>query len=299
MSFPALRPALDARAFSLVELLMVICLIIVLAVLALPAFSNISRGSNLTTGGTRLVDQLELARQTAVTRNCMVEFRIYQLPKAGDPPTGSPSVYRAFQVFSLDADGTQTNALTRVTTLPDNIYIVPGAAVSSLLDTQQGTSPVLVTAPAKPLGAYPPGSYRYVSFRFKPNGGTDLNAAPAASWHLSLAITGDAPGGLGVPANFFTVQLNALTAAPACSAPRSATIPAHAARPKPKRHCVITSGCDLLELKSGAPFYAIEENHIYWGRQLPVGARAVPGYRREPLPERRDLCPPRHRPGAQ
>ncbi|GAT32295.1 Verru_Chthon cassette protein D [Terrimicrobium sacchariphilum] len=199
------------RAFSLVELLVVICIIIVLAVLTVPAFSNISRGSNLTTGGTRLVDQLELARQAAMTRNCPVEFRIYQLPKAGDPPNGSPAVYRAFQVFSLDADGTQTNALTRVTMLPDNVYIVPGVAVSSLLDTQQGTSPSLVTAPAKPLGDYPAGSYRYVAFRFKPNGGTDLNAAPAKSWHLSLALTGDAMGSLGVPDNFFTVQLNALT----------------------------------------------------------------------------------------
>lgn len=200
-----------ARAFSLVELLVVICVIMVLAVLAIPAFSNISRGSNLTTGGTRLVDQLELARQAAMTRNCPVEFRIYQLPRAGDPPTGTPSVYRAFQVFSLDADGTQTNALTRVITLPDNIYIVPGAAVSSLLDTQQGTSPSLVSNPGKPLGPYPAGSYKYIAFRFKPNGSTDLNAAPAKSWHLSLAITGDAASSLGVPENFFTIQLNALT----------------------------------------------------------------------------------------
>lgn len=201
----------SVRAFSLVELLVVICIIIVLAVLTIPAFSSMSRGSNLTTGGTRLVDQLELARQAAVTRNCSVEFRIYQLPKAGDPPNGVPEVYRAFQVFSLDADGTQTNALTRVAKLPDNVYIVPGEAVSSLLDTQQGTSPSLVTAPTKPLGEYPAGSYRYVAFRFKPNGGTDLNAAPAKSWHLTLALTGDATGSLSVPDNFFTVQLNALT----------------------------------------------------------------------------------------
>lgn len=201
------------RAFSLVELLMVVCLILILAALTIPAISQLSRGSSLTTGGTRLVDQLEFARQMAVTRNCTVEFRIYKLPKPGDAMNGAPALYRAFQVFSLDADGTQTNALTRLTLLPDNVYIVNDTSVSSLLDAQQGTSPLLVdgVASGKPLGGYSPSSYQYVAFRFKPSGGTDLNAAPAKSWHLSLGLTGDAIKELGVPDNFYTIQLNALT----------------------------------------------------------------------------------------
>lgn len=195
--------------FSLVELLVVLAVIIVLAALSLPAVSSLTRGSNLATGGIRIVDQLEYARQAAAARNCAVEFRLYQLPAAGTQ-AGAPSVYRAFQSFTLDADGAQTNALTKLTVLPDNIYVVDDSSVSSLL-SPQAPSPSFVTGAStgQPAGAFPPASYNYVAFRFKPNGGTDLNPASAQSWHLSLAVVGDPIGSLGVPANFFTIQINA------------------------------------------------------------------------------------------
>ena len=210
MKAPNRRPYAP-RAFSLVELLVVMAIIAILGGLALPAISSLTRSSSLTSGGSRLIDQLQLARQTAMARNCRVEFRLYKLPDPTVSASTTPTIYRAFQSYSLDANGAQTNAVTKVTYLPDGISIVNDPSVSSLLPATPGNPPYSVqgTASGASLGTYPAAAYSYMAFHFRPDGSTDLDPN-APVWFVSLANQRDAVQvSTGVPKNFVTVQVDA------------------------------------------------------------------------------------------
>src|SRR5579871_1519334 len=117
------------NSFTLIEMLVVLAIMAILTSLTIPAAIKVLRSSNLTAGGNRLVDQLALARQTAMARNCHVEFRIYELPDPTISSSATPAVYRAFQSFSLDNDGSQTNAISKVIFLPDGIAMVNNISV--------------------------------------------------------------------------------------------------------------------------------------------------------------------------
>jgi uncharacterized protein (TIGR02596 family) len=201
------------NSFTLIELLVVMAIMIVLASLSIPAISSLMRSSNLTVGSNSLTSQFNLSRQYAMTKNCQVEIRLYELPDASAPSSTSPSVYRAFQSFSLDNSGAQTNALTKAIYLPNQIYMVANSTASSLLVSQSPPYSVLGTAVGAPLGPYPPASYNYLAFHFKPDGSTDLNPNSAQLWYVSLANQHDKiqDATSGLPANFITVQIDALT----------------------------------------------------------------------------------------
>lgn len=201
-----------ARAFSLIELLVVVAIMATMMVLGAAAFSKIARNSNLTSGSNRLIDQLNLARQTAMVMNCPVEFRLYQLPPEGSAATAQPSVYRAFQSFTVPSDGTSTNAVGKPVFLPQSVYMSANGTVSSLLTVKNPPTSFAGTAAAVPVGPYAPSSYNYISFHFKPDGSTDLASIPATPWYVSLAVANDpTQSGSSLPANFVTVQLDPLT----------------------------------------------------------------------------------------
>jgi uncharacterized protein (TIGR02596 family) len=168
----------------------------------------------LSTAGVSVVSELELARQTALARNCQVEFRFYELPDASASAGSSPSVYRAFQIFSLDNDGAQTNAVTKVIYLPSNVVITNSATLSSLLPATPSNPPYAVSGSKAgvSLGPYSPTSYNYMDFHFQASGGTDLNPNSGSTWFVTLVSEYDKSSGAnGLPANFFTVQIDPIT----------------------------------------------------------------------------------------
>src|ERR1043165_8895816 len=65
----------NQRAFSLLELIVVVSIIATVAALSIPQFLRFSQASQLTGGANLVIDSLNLARQTAQTRNRPVEFR--------------------------------------------------------------------------------------------------------------------------------------------------------------------------------------------------------------------------------
>ncbi len=207
------RIPLRADSFTLVELLVVVAVITILAFLTAPALMGVLGGSNLTTGSNLLASQLDLCRQSAITRNCKVEFRFYQLPASG--ASGAPTAYRAFQGLSLDNGGAQTNAITKVTFLPGQVVMSANATSSTLLTTGNPPYSVAGTTAGSPLGPYPPSSYNYVAFHFNADGSTDLNPNLNSFWVVSLANATDpvANAATGLPANFITLQVEALTGA--------------------------------------------------------------------------------------
>src|SRR5829696_5269053 len=141
------------------------------------------RGSSLTTAASALVDQISLARQHSLTKNRIVEVRFYQFADnevpgeiPDDPETGH---FRAFQAFELTEAGVVV-PIGKVVRLPDSIIMNSGPILSDLL--MEEPSKVIDAQPARdpemPRGVVH--NYRYVAFRFFPDGSTSLSATGKA-----------------------------------------------------------------------------------------------------------------------
>ena len=207
-------------------MLAVMAIISVLIALVVPAASTMVRGSQLSQAVELMDSQLDLARQTALSRNHSVEVRFYQYadPSVQGEQQGSPATgkYRALQLFDVSPSGTPL-VLNKVQRLPLSVIIDSGSQLSSLIGATSNTA----VAPAKNSGAalnvtIPTSGLQYnaVSFRFLPDGSTNLPSslsgsaggsgasAQSARWYLTLhnAVDGDARA--TPPSNFATLQLD-------------------------------------------------------------------------------------------
>lgn len=122
------------RAFSLVEMLVVIVIVAMLSVLMAPAVNSIMRGTALTSGADKVVAVFSLARQKALTKNHAVEVRFYQYADSGTPgeTTAASGKYRAIQVFDIDDNGKAT-PLGKCESMPTSIIMDSGATLSTLI----------------------------------------------------------------------------------------------------------------------------------------------------------------------
>ena len=172
------RPTGSNPAFTLLEILVVIAIMLVLATLALPAFNSITAGSKLDRAGQMVADQIALAHLSAMTKNRDVQVRVY---KTG---TGSGAGWRAIQVWGVETGSNAETPLTRKLSFPDGISLDTGH--SPLLDNTRGGVPF--TADCR-------------GFRFRANGAADITYS---SNYLTL-VQGTATH------NFYTVQVHPLT----------------------------------------------------------------------------------------
>lgn len=189
--------------FSLLELIVAISIIVLVMVMLVPAFGTLGRAAHLTTATATILDELNLARQTALTRNRVVEVRFYCLPDQVDPA----KAYRAIRSFISDESGDHLAPQGAVRALPVGVVVLDDVKFSTLLsETTRPRKPTEVEelrdAPATP----------YKSIRFRPTGGVELSAyANNDNWFLSIKNERDASYPDRPADNFATIQLDPIT----------------------------------------------------------------------------------------
>lgn len=156
-------------AFTLLELLIVMAVIILLLAFTIPAVTGLSKSNSLNSGGRIVANLLTIARSEAINRRALIRFEI-----ATDWPGDFSSAYRKITLVQHDlTTGTDTQ-LTKWETLPTGVIFQPqdpspgsGAYFFALNQTQ--------TPPLKTGTQDVPTSY----IEFLPTGA--LNVTPANS----------------------------------------------------------------------------------------------------------------------
>lgn len=203
------------RAFTLVELLVVMAIMVLLIAIVGPTAIQMLRGSNITQSGEMVGDQLVLARQTALTKNRPVEVRFYELPVASADRTRN---YAAMQSFRVEENGAKT-PLTKLQTLSSRVIFATDAEGTSLTSLHSTVinppKRVFTVSGTEKLPAYPKeASCKYVGFQFLPNGSADLDptgATEAGGWFLTLTEANIKMPANGIPKNFYTLRIDPLS----------------------------------------------------------------------------------------
>jgi uncharacterized protein (TIGR02596 family) len=218
-AMPATKTSRNRRTgFSLIELLVVIAIIGIIGTIAVPAVGSLLKGSSLTQAANVLRDQIALARQHALSKNRVVEVRFYRFgdpeqpgESAEDPSSG---YFRAVQFFEIGEGGVPI-PVGKVARFPDSMIMHASngnAALSTLLETDTASRLVNKGSldpndPELPRGVKR--NYDYVSFRFLPDGSTNLPPV-GKKWFITVHSASDLSKATGgqPPPNFFTWMID-------------------------------------------------------------------------------------------
>lgn len=211
---PGSAVASSRRAFTLVELLVVMAIILVLTALVAPSLTSVLNANTLTQGSQNIIGQLTLARQQALTQNHPVEVRFYQYVDGnfagevvGNPSSGK---YRALQTFTISDTGVAIPS-TKVEHFPATFIIDSGAKLSSIIGQAVAgatAGPVLTKGPQKYSIPGADTDFNMVAFRFQPDGSTSLGAAPNGGWFITCHQIHYGDRMTKAPPNFATLQID-------------------------------------------------------------------------------------------
>ncbi len=215
-------------AFSLIEMLVVVAIIVMIMAVATPALMRTLQSSKLSGAGDALLGAISQAQQFAFTQNSPVEIRFFKFNTDIDLP-GARQDFRAYQMFkvttaALTSGSTLTETFIPMGTLsrlPDSITLVADSDLSPLLngnsqqDTKNGSTPGYSGVSGATYNAIrfmPDGSYR-VAGTISSSGLTTIPFAQDITLcHVTLASdAGSAITAKNLPPNFYTIQIDPFT----------------------------------------------------------------------------------------
>lgn len=191
-------------AFSLVELLFVVAIIVVLTGLSITGFNSILKSSRMDQAGRTLLDEINLARQLASARNQNVELRFIRRPRTDG---SGADIYWQLQSGLLSVTDSSTNfsPLRSVASLPLGTALEPNVLLSPLLAQGQEKSH---TNP----------DYKFVALTVRPTGEVELVNTPPVNalpqWCLTIVPERHLGQPLSEIADFVTIQIDPLTSRP-------------------------------------------------------------------------------------
>tara|TARA_R110002096_G_scaffold122929_5_gene266118 strand:- start:4776 stop:5453 length:678 start_codon:yes stop_codon:yes gene_type:complete len=199
------------NGFSLAELMVVISVIAFLLAMAAPNIFSLMRSSELATQGDMFRNWLTLAQQKALSTNSDVEVRFY---KFQDLDNAQPTKeFRAMQFFQYSPEG-ELVPISEIYTLNDPLIFATssskGCNLSSILERGTETT---VSDLNRFGGGIQEVSYR--SFRFHPDGSTNLNMANSNSdnvqsknWYITMIEERPESAQTTEIYNYFSVQID-------------------------------------------------------------------------------------------
>lgn len=215
----------NSRAFSLIEMLVVVTIIVLLLAFSAPALSRTLMASKLASAGESLFGAISEAQQIAYASNVPVELRFFKVPDT----FGTNPAYRSYQIFKIvqvtEGSGAAATvkesleAAGNLVNMPENVIIVPDDTLSPALsgdglpDTKEGASvgySGVKTAVYNAWRFMPDGSCRKVG---KSSGGfATLEFQKLTESFITITIeSGQAITSQNLPKNFFTIQVDPFT----------------------------------------------------------------------------------------
>ncbi len=201
-------------AFSLIEMMVVLGVVGLLLAFAAPNLFSLITANSLTGEGTVLRNQLTLAQQNAVSKSADVEVRFFKF--ADESAAETEDRFRGYQLFQFNLEGEMapTSGFFRIKA-PVMIHeelstlLQPNAETSSVDKKYGFTSPTEgeYDAPTGPGGEQV--STEYISFRFRPDGSTDLpyRSEGEDTWYITL-VQGEGAINSNEPDNYLCLQVN-------------------------------------------------------------------------------------------
>ncbi len=212
--------AASRRAFTLVEILVVLAIISVIMFFSVPNLGSIIQGSKLTQAGDQLKYDLGLAQQTAVQLNLTVEVRFYQYKQPEQLQEDVNKTYSAYQIFTLIPDSEQPSnpsaprilaPFGKIKKLPTGVFIPSSTTWSTLV-----IDPSILTGTEEVPGLIPTEKKTvatYRSFQINPDGTTNLDTSGQTQWYVSLIDSSElrrAGGNVDslAPDNYICIQVD-------------------------------------------------------------------------------------------
>lgn len=218
-------PAVCQAAFTLVETLVVVSIIVLILALTGPSLLGTMQANKLTSAGGSMVGFLSEAQQLAVTLNAPVEVRFFRYKVAPD----TFESYRSYQMFKVSTPSVVSGATVRFEELFEPLGQVYRLPEGVLIPHDPELSPILGgdgfpdTTATKPNGYSGVAEAKYVAIRFMTDGTcrrvTSVAAGANAIGGLVFQTLNQSyftlAGNIGrqmnvasLPKNFFTIQID-------------------------------------------------------------------------------------------
>ena len=200
------RYAYATKAFTLVEVLVVVSIIGLLVAVAFTSVNSALASQRLSIAARQLSADLQNASMIARKENRPVEVRFYQLPPLDGPGVNAWRGYQIAVLNAWDASGKASLTFkTEMQRLPNDVVLMPDATYNTIAGLTQKDN----TSQSQGANTGAPAASRYVSYFIHSNGHTTLPAGEPAV----LTLVRETPNGIPatLPADFRSIVIDPKT----------------------------------------------------------------------------------------